>query len=47
MITQNYGRIVNIASTAANFGGFGPAGNDYRASKAGVISITKSLSVDI
>ena len=47
MSTQNYGRIVNIASTAANFGGFGPAGNDYRASKAGVISLTKSLGFDL
>lgn len=47
MIKQKYGRIVNIASTAANFGGFGPAGNHYRSSKAGVISLTKSLAFDL
>jgi len=47
MIEQKYGRIVNIASIAAKLGKSGPAGNHYMASKAGVISLTKSLAYEL
>jgi 3-oxoacyl-[acyl-carrier protein] reductase len=42
MITQNYGRIVNIASIAGKEGN--PNAAHYSASKAGVIALTKSLA---
>ena len=42
MIAQNYGRIVNIASVAGKEGN--PNAPAYSASKAGVISLTKSLA---
>ena len=42
MIAQNYGRIVNIASIAGKEGN--PNACAYSASKAGVISLTKSLA---
>lgn len=42
MISQNYGRIVNIASIAGKEGN--PNAPAYSASKAGVIALTKSLS---
>ncbi len=42
MIAQNYGRIVNIASIAGKEGN--PNAPAYSASKAGVISLTKSLA---
>ena len=42
MIAQNYGRIVNIASVAGKEGN--PNASAYSASKAGVISLTKSLA---
>jgi len=42
MIAQNYGRIVNIASVAGKEGN--PNAAAYSASKAGVISLTKSLA---
>jgi 2-dehydro-3-deoxy-L-rhamnonate dehydrogenase (NAD+) len=42
MIEQNYGRIVNIASIAGKEGN--PNAPAYSASKAGVISLTKSLA---
>jgi len=47
MMEQKYGRIVNIASTVAELGSSGPAGNYYMASKAGVISLTKSLAFEL
>jgi len=42
MIAQDYGRIVNIASIAGKEGN--PNASAYSASKAGVISLTKSLA---
>jgi 3-oxoacyl-[acyl-carrier protein] reductase len=42
MMAQNYGRIVNIASVAGKEGT--PNAPAYSASKAGVISLTKSLA---
>ncbi|MGH6788112.1 MAG: SDR family NAD(P)-dependent oxidoreductase [Pseudolabrys sp.] len=42
MIAQNYGRVVNIASVAGKEGN--PNAPAYSASKAGVISLTKSLA---
>jgi len=42
MMAQNYGRIVNIASIAGKEGN--PNACAYSASKAGVISLTKSLA---
>ena len=42
MMAQNYGRIVNIASVAGKEGN--PNAAAYSASKAGVISLTKSLA---
>ncbi len=41
MVARNYGRIVNIASTAGKEGN--PNAAAYSASKAGVIALTKSL----
>ena len=43
MQTQKIGRIVNVASTAGQVGGF-IVGVNYSASKAGVICLTKSLA---
>ena len=45
MITQNYGRIVNIASIAGKEGN--PNAPAYSASKAGVIALTKSLGKEL
>ena len=45
MIAQNYGRIVNIASIAGKEGN--PTAVAYSASKAGVISLTKSLGKEL
>ena len=45
MIAQNYGRIVNIASVAGKEGN--PNAVAYSASKAGVISLTKSLGKEL
>jgi 2-dehydro-3-deoxy-L-rhamnonate dehydrogenase (NAD+) len=41
MLSQNYGRIVNVASIAGKEGN--PNASAYSASKAGVIALTKSL----
>jgi 2-dehydro-3-deoxy-L-rhamnonate dehydrogenase (NAD+) len=41
MITNNYGRVVNVASIAGKEGN--PNASAYSASKAGVIALTKSL----
>jgi NAD(P)-dependent dehydrogenase (short-subunit alcohol dehydrogenase family) len=45
MVKQNYGRIVNIASIAGKEGN--PNAVAYSASKAGVISLTKSLGKEL
>ena len=45
MIAQNYGRVVNIASVAGKEGN--PNAVAYSASKAGVISLTKSLGKEL
>jgi 3-oxoacyl-[acyl-carrier protein] reductase len=45
METQNYGRIVNIASVAGKEGN--PNASAYSASKAGVIGFTKSLGKEM
>ena len=45
MIKQGYGRIVNIASIAGKEGN--PNASAYSASKAGVISLTKSLGKEL
>lgn len=45
MITQKYGRIVNIASIAGKEGN--PNAAHYSASKAGVIALTKSLAKEL
>ncbi|WP_226781028.1 SDR family NAD(P)-dependent oxidoreductase [Oceaniglobus trochenteri] len=45
MTTQNYGRIVNIASVAGKEGN--PNASAYSASKAGVIGFTKSLGKEL
>jgi len=45
MISQNYGRIVNIASIAGKEGN--PNACAYSASKAGVIALTKSLGKEL
>ena len=45
MVTQGYGRIVNIASIAGKDGNPGVAG--YVASKAGVIGLTKSMGKEL
>jgi 3-oxoacyl-[acyl-carrier protein] reductase len=43
MLTKNLGKIINIASSAGEDGGL-LAGVHYSASKAGVISLTKSMA---
>src|SRR5438105_8771726 len=45
MIAQNYGRVVNIASIAGKEGN--PNAVAYSASKAGVVSLTKSLGKEL
>jgi NAD(P)-dependent dehydrogenase (short-subunit alcohol dehydrogenase family) len=45
MVGNNYGRIVNIASIAGKEGN--PNASAYSASKAGVISLTKSLGKEL
>ncbi|MBV8793175.1 MAG: SDR family oxidoreductase [Pseudolabrys sp.] len=45
MITQNYGRIVNIASIAGKEGN--PNASAYSASKAALIGLTKSLGKEL
>ena len=45
MIANNYGRIVNIASVAGKEGN--PRAPAYSASKAGLISLTKSLGKEL
>lgn len=44
MIAQSYGRIVNISSRAW-LGGFGQA--NYSAAKGGVVSLTRSLAIEL
>jgi 3-oxoacyl-[acyl-carrier protein] reductase len=45
MVKQGYGRIVNIASVAGKEGN--PNASHYSASKAGLISLTKSLAKEL
>jgi NAD(P)-dependent dehydrogenase (short-subunit alcohol dehydrogenase family) len=45
MISQGYGRIVNIASVAGKEGN--PNASHYSASKAGLIALTKSLAKEL
>jgi 2-dehydro-3-deoxy-L-rhamnonate dehydrogenase (NAD+) len=45
MLTQGYGRIVNIASVAGKEGN--PNASHYSASKAGLIALTKSLAKEL
>jgi 3-oxoacyl-[acyl-carrier protein] reductase len=45
MLARGYGRIVNVASIAGKEGN--PAASHYSASKAGVISLTKSLAKEL
>jgi NAD(P)-dependent dehydrogenase (short-subunit alcohol dehydrogenase family) len=45
MLSQKYGRIVNIASIAGKEGN--PTASAYSASKAGVIALTKSLGKEL
>ncbi len=42
MLTQKYGRIVNISSVIGRMGNFGQA--NYAASKAGIIGLTQTLA---
>jgi NAD(P)-dependent dehydrogenase (short-subunit alcohol dehydrogenase family) len=44
MVEQNYGRIVNISSRAW-LGGFGQS--NYSAAKGGVVSLTRSLAIEL
>ncbi|MBV9342981.1 MAG: glucose 1-dehydrogenase [Acidobacteria bacterium] len=44
MLERNYGRIINIASVASGRGFFEVAA--YAASKAGVVSLTKTLAIE-
>ncbi len=45
MLTQQYGRVVNITSVIGQIGNFGQA--NYAASKAGVMAFTKSLAKEL
>jgi 3-oxoacyl-[acyl-carrier protein] reductase len=45
MVSQNYGRIINVASVAGKEGN--PNSAHYSASKAGVIGLTKSLGKEL
>lgn len=45
MISQNYGKIINISSIAGEEGNFGQI--NYSAAKAGVIGLTKTLSKEL
>ncbi|MES3015934.1 MAG: SDR family NAD(P)-dependent oxidoreductase [Pseudomonadota bacterium] len=45
MLSQGYGRIVNIASVAGKEGN--PSASHYSASKAGLIALTKSLAKEL
>jgi 2-dehydro-3-deoxy-L-rhamnonate dehydrogenase (NAD+) len=45
MISQNYGRIVNVASIAGKEGN--PSASAYAAAKAGVIALTKALGKEL
>jgi 3-oxoacyl-(acyl-carrier-protein) reductase len=45
MLSQNYGRVVNMTSVIGQIGNFGQA--NYAASKAGVAAFTKSLAKEL
>lgn len=44
MKQQNYGRIINVASSAGIYGNFGQA--NYSAAKLGVLGLTKTLAIE-
>jgi 3-oxoacyl-[acyl-carrier protein] reductase len=44
MVMQKYGKIVNLSSSSGTYD-FSPYAVDYNASKAGIISLTKSLAI--
>jgi 3-oxoacyl-[acyl-carrier protein] reductase len=46
MISQRWGRVVNISSLAARVGGI-VAGSHYTAAKAGILGLTKSLAAEV
>lgn len=45
MVTNHFGRIVNISSIVGQTGAFGQS--NYAAAKAGVIGLTKSLAIEL
>jgi len=45
MISQKFGRIINISSIAAERGAYGKS--NYAAAKAGIIAMTKSLALEV
>jgi NAD(P)-dependent dehydrogenase (short-subunit alcohol dehydrogenase family) len=45
MMTQNFGRIINISSVVGQAGAFGQA--NYSASKGGIIAFTKTLALEL
>lgn len=45
MIEQGYGRVINITSGAGQRGNFGQA--NYSASKGGLISLTKTMAIEL
>lgn len=45
MVSQNWGRVINISSIIGQAGGFGQV--NYAASKAGIIGFTKSLALEV
>lgn len=47
MKKARFGRIVSISSTAGKTGNGGPAGAHYSASKAGIISLTRSMAREL
>ncbi|MEW6228246.1 MAG: SDR family NAD(P)-dependent oxidoreductase [Bacillota bacterium] len=47
MKRARFGRIVSISSTAGKTGNGGPAGAHYSASKAGIISLTRSMAREL
>lgn len=45
MVTQGFGRIVNISSVVAESGNFGQA--NYAAAKAGLLGLTKTVALEV
>lgn len=44
LVASDQGRVVNISSVTARFGGAGPA---YAATKAGIVNLTRDLAVEL